>query len=436
MKKLKILKVIASSLVVISSLALNQTGISAKTKYNEISSMKNVSYQFKTSTDKTEIGDINTLVYVDHDGNLYSTGNISLLESIDKSEVETLYYIDKNGGIATIYGVGEIYYADEKGIKIDIGAESDSKNANATIPNIKSTINNEENSNANKIETGWINDNGKLKYVYSSGQECRGWLKQDNYWYYFYASNGYMAKNEKVNIGGKIYSFDSSGRLEEGTNRTDNNKKTGWIRDGYTDERGESSDDWRYVDSDGKNHIGWLQDNGEWYYFEKCGHMAKNTIQKIDGKIYSFDSSGHIKKSLTETIWYTENTTNRTGPLDGSDMLFPTTTLNIVMDNNGVCTLTDEYYSEKGLSTNWVLSRRQGHIDGDCNVHWILFDTNGDQVFGWYSEPMYTKAADSRGYIENHRWTYYDEQTGVQVRSASRVIDGKTYSFDSQGYLM
>jgi len=65
-----------------------------------------------------------------------------------------------------------------------------------------------------------------------------------------------------------------------------------------------------------------------------------------------------------------------------------------------------------------------------------LFDKNGDQVFGWFLESTYVSSDVATGItILADKWTYYDEN-GVQVISASKVIDGKTYSFDSKGYLV
>jgi len=64
---------------------------------------------------------------------------------------------------------------------------------------------------------------------------------------------------------------------------------TGWFQD--KDNR------WYYLDTDGAMKIGWLKDNNKWYYLETSsngymGSMYTNGTSTIDGKKYSFNSSG------------------------------------------------------------------------------------------------------------------------------------------------
>ena len=45
---------------------------------------------------------------------------------------------------------------------------------------------------------------------------------------------------------------------------------------------------------------GWLRSENNWYYFDSQGVMVNNTIIKIDGKVYTFDSEG----ICTDTLQY------------------------------------------------------------------------------------------------------------------------------------
>ncbi|NFH80307.1 cell wall-binding protein [Clostridium botulinum] len=65
--------------------------------------------------------------------------------------------------------------------------------------------------------------------------------------------------------------------------------QTGWIKD--KDGR------WYYLDSNGAMKTGWLKDKGKWYYLEPSstgfkGEMYGNRTATIDGKSYTFDSTG------------------------------------------------------------------------------------------------------------------------------------------------
>ncbi|OSA97763.1 UNVERIFIED_ORG: cell wall-binding protein [Clostridium botulinum] len=65
--------------------------------------------------------------------------------------------------------------------------------------------------------------------------------------------------------------------------------QTGWIKD--KDGR------WYYLDSNGAMKTGWIKDKDKWYYLEPNstgykGEMYCNCTTTIDGKKYSFDSSG------------------------------------------------------------------------------------------------------------------------------------------------
>lgn len=88
------------------------------------------------------------------------------------------------------------------------------------------------------------------------GTITKGWYEDNEKWYYL-KDNGTMA--------------------------------TGWIED--KDGR------WYYLDSNGAMKTGWLKDKDKWYYLNPIsngykGEMFGNCTTTIDGKKYSFDSTG------------------------------------------------------------------------------------------------------------------------------------------------
>ncbi len=98
------------------------------------------------------------------------------------------------------------------------------------------------------------------------GTITKGWYEDNGKWY-FLKENGTMA--------------------------------TGWIKD--KDGR------WYYLDESGAMKTGWLKDKNKWYYLEPNstgykGQMYGNCITTIDGKSYSFDSTGAwIENSLVSS---------------------------------------------------------------------------------------------------------------------------------------
>lgn len=429
MKKTKLTAIILSTVIILG--IMTSAGVSAETTYNKISTMKNVSYELNNDITKHEIGDINTLVYVDDTGRISLTGNKDLLGNIDESKLDTLYYIDKNGKVVTVDSVNDIKYTNEKGYTYSTGDGPGNKSSKVTESSGESATSSANTLTNSTTKTGWVKDGNELTYVYSNGQKCYGWFKEGDNWYYFGERNGYMVKDQQLEIDGKVYVFDSNGNVVTNAKTMEDTKKTGWIKyGGYAAGGG-----WEYIDSNHEKHVGWLQDGSYWYYFNKRGIALINEMRKIDGRIYSFDSNGRMEVNVSRYNYYTERDLNHTGPTDGSGLLDATSKLYISIDANGVCTLTDDYYDKIGVSTTNVLCGKRGYADINGNNCTELFDKNGDQVFGWYNEPIYTWNADSKNFSTIHRWTYYDEN-GFEVIGTSKVIDGTTYSFDSDGYLI
>ncbi|NFL38719.1 hypothetical protein [Clostridium botulinum] len=427
MKKIKVITSIFTTIAIIG--LMNSVPINAKTKYNEIKDAKKISYGLNDRIGKYEIGDVECLFYVSDTGRASYIGDTDLLTDVDDSKLDTLYYIDKNGQQIVIENVNYIDYL-KNGREYGTGNGPGNKGANIIKSDKNSLDMNDNTEVKSKKNTGWIKEGTDWKYIDEDEKKHVGWLKEDNEWYYL-NDGGNLLKDGILKVNGKTYLLDCDGRLLDDDKLMEYKKKPGWFKDGYMDGSAAIREDWKYIYSNGENCVGWLEDGGYWYYFEKCGHMVKNQMRKINGKVYSFDVNGHIRYNINETIWHTETPINHTGPNEICPFLCATTGLDIVSDGNGVCTLSSNYYN----NIYNVLCRDQYHYTSEDNVHHILYDRNGDAVTGWYSEPVCTWPANSSDYLLDKKWTYYDEN-GVKVKSTSRIIDGKSYSFDKDGYLI
>ena len=120
------------------------------------------------------------------------------------------------------------------------------------------------------MATGWQKIGGKWYYMGSSGAMQTGWKQISNKWYYF-SGSGAMQTGWKQ-ISGKWYYFASGGAMT-----------TGWKQ---------ISGEYYYFESSGAMKTGWLKSVGKWYYLQSSGRMAAGCTLTIDGKKYSFSSSG------------------------------------------------------------------------------------------------------------------------------------------------
>ncbi len=116
------------------------------------------------------------------------------------------------------------------------------------------------------LVTGWVQTNGKWKYIQDDGTPAKGWIKVDGSWY-FMDKDGIM-QTGWLSYGGKWYYLNDSGDMA-----------TGWKF---------VNGSWYYLQSSGAMKTGWLKLGSSWYYLNNNGSMAKNTT--IDG--YKLNEDG------------------------------------------------------------------------------------------------------------------------------------------------
>ena len=136
--------------------------------------------------------------------------------------------------------------------------------------------------------TGWyhvVNDvYDYWCYADATGKVCYDqWRQINGKWYYFDAACKMIANTSNYNIGGKSYSFDSSGAC---LNPSGSSIKTGWCK---------TDSDWVYFDSKGNLTKGWKQLSGKWYYFNTTNGTMASGVQIISDKMYYFNSNGAMQ---------------------------------------------------------------------------------------------------------------------------------------------
>lgn len=250
----------------------------------------------------------------------------------------------------------------------------------------------------------------KNNYLYfaNNGASARGWVNSNDEWYYFdddfygitgirtinnivYAFNNLSAMRTKVTLAAKdgtVYSFDAKG---VGTKVS---PSAGFYMNQY------------YIDSNHKAVSGWHYINNSWYYFDPdTKEMAKlnymNTpITTIGKKSYVFDYDG---KMLTG--WVFDG--NSYARADGSLM------------ENGWLQINGSWYYFKN-------SRKQvGAIIDTANNKYVL-NKKGNQ---------YKLVTQSNGWIDfQGEWYYLDN--GKFVVGNSKIINGQTYGFDNNGFMV
>ncbi len=222
--------------------------------------------------------------YVNADNTLYTglltlNGNTYYLEPEMLCNVNTFYYNDMlykvNGSLGTLtpitadgtYSDGEDTYCISGGVLYE-GWKKEGNYWYYYDPE--------------KVVNYYIYEDGKYYYFDNQGRMYVNTWIFDSYGYTKYAkSSGAIACDESLTIGGKTYYFSSNGSLYE---------------DASTSTK---SLDYTYYDVNNKPvkvsfKNGWNLLGGK-YYYVLAGELVKGEEMVINGKIYSFDSSGVMR---------------------------------------------------------------------------------------------------------------------------------------------
>ena len=218
-----------------------------------------------------------------------------------------------------------------------------------------------------------------------------------------YVSGGKVLKNTWQKVGAKYYYFD-----EEGLAYTDGKY---WIKGKYYifDHDGVmASSGWKegntvYVTASGALATGDQKINNVWYYFNEYGEKQTGMVQTETG-LFLYAADGSYIGKATGSGWNQIKGTYYYVHSDGS--------LAVGLKTIG----KNEYYFEE---------YNQGAMVAD-GIRWVdgypaLFKSNGQRLQnGWYQ-------------INNE---YFYAENGQLVRSTTKTISGKKYSFNNSGVMI
>ena len=155
-------------------------------------------------------------------------------------------------------------------------------------------------NNSGVMLTGWRQLNGNWYYFHpgDDGSMATGWKKLEGKWYYFNLGDSGVMQTGWKQLNGNWYYFNpgSDGSMATGWKKLDgkwyyfNLGDSGVMQTGWKQLDGK----WYYFGSDGAMVTGWQRIDSKWYYFipGDNGSMVANTTMTIDGKSYTFASSG------------------------------------------------------------------------------------------------------------------------------------------------
>ena len=290
-------------------------------------------------------------------------------------------------------------------------------------------------------ETAWY-------YFGSDGKAVKGWKNIDGKWYCLGESWSYYPKMDT----GKLFaSYPNTGLWmlnDNGQLITD----SGW----HKSVNGKGKVTWQYIRSGGSLYQEeWLNEGGKWYYFDSVGNMVANTTYLIDGKEYSFNSSGVCTnagnpkkisgwyKMEFEKYWYRDDI-----DVDYSDYAVDYW---VYVGKDGKL-LKEQWLNDKG---NWyyfydngiMLSSYDSYLldgklysfdeNGKCTDHTPSF-SNGWNKYYAYGEEEWIYLENGKvctGWKKiNNNWYYFEESNGFMA-TGDAYIDGNGYLFDENGLM-
>ena len=287
----------------------------------------------------------------------------------------------------------DVYYAGSKSefeeIKILLGGEGGTGKV-AKNMNISDLLTGVNIHYYNGITSAWYQkSDDSWVYIDQNGESVTGWQQIGGSWYYFDES-GIMSTDWKQ-IGGAWYYFGNNGKMV-----------SGWQK---------LSDNWYYFGDNGSMRTGWQKVNNSWYYFGENGSM-RTDWQKIGNDWYYFGTNGIMISGWQKMYnnWYYFD--------------------NGVMAKNWKQISGKWYYfGDSGIMrTGWLLQ----------NGNWYYLDASGAMSVGWKqsgSSWYYFNGSGvmQKGWLKlDGKWYYLDPSSG-SMTTGTRIIDGKTYNFNSSG---
>ena len=378
--------------------------------------------------------------YLDNDGNpvaddwrksgdywfyLGSDGNMATNEVVQKND--DFYYVNQDGAMVTNQWVAFDTVSDDSNADhrwMYFGADGRAyrdHNEKLTISDIK-TINGKKYlfDQEGYMLYGWLGDESALvtgddawenaKYYYGGyddGSAQHGWVQltvndngEDSTAWFYFDDNGKIQRDKKKVINGATYYFDGKGRMIEDWSSGTKVSPNGFIAANEFSRPATASV--VYVNGDGaarKNQWVWAvashdyiekdydNDTYRWWWSDGSGRIAKDTVKKIRGKVYAFDSYGRMLSGLQASA------NGRDGFSDASskpDMSFQDLSgvdfMNENLSGNKLYFFSDDYAKDGSRKTGYQ------KVEFDDDTYQMYFGNNGVATSGYVNKiKKYTK---------------------------------------------
>ena len=172
--------------------------------------------------------------------------------------------------------------------------------------------------------------------------------------------------------------------------------KDQWVNNYYFEDDGKmATSKWignYYVDSNGRyTPDQWVLNNGKYWYRHQDGSYTKNDFEVIEGQTYYFDSNGYMVNG-----W-------------------------------------------KQVGTDWYYFNKAGHMIKNQWIDNYYFEADGKMATNKWIGNYYV---DSNGLYTPDKWVltngkyWYRHQDGSYTKNDFEVIQGQTYYFDLNGYMV
>ena len=172
--------------------------------------------------------------------------------------------------------------------------------------------------------------------------------------------------------------------------------KDQWVNNYYFEDDGKmATSKWignYYVDSNGRyTPDQWVLNNGKYWYRHQDGSYTKNDFEVIQGQTYYFDSNGYMVNGWNQ------------------------------------------------VGTDWYYFNKVGHMIKNQWIDNYYFEADGKMATNKWIGNYYV---DSNGLYTPDKWVltngkyWYRHQDGSYTKNDFEVIQGQTYYFDSNGYMV
>ena len=254
---------------------------------------------------------------------------------------------------------------------------------------------------------GWEFDNGSWYCSNGSGVLVSGWYSYNGGWYYFQEGT-YAMYEGMIDFGGQLYWLkpSASGRMAVGWELVEGGwyhfngsgcADSAWLEDGgdwyYFDPMThvmatgwlQLDSDWYYLSDSGVMQTGWQFISGTWYYFDGSGIMAAGDWYRIGGTWYYFHDWGGMATGWLQLgndwYWLRDSGAMETGwaQIDGAWYHFANSGL---MSSNGWEKIGGSWYYFRGWGG--MVSREWINLGTEGDDQWYYLKSSGAMQTGWW----------------------------------------------------